>query len=362
MTVSTEVTRRVEYSGNGSTTVFAYSFPIFADADAVVHIVSSAGIATLQTITTHYTVSGAGGDSGGNITMVAAPASDETLVIESSLALKQTVDLVNNDTFDAETLETALDRLTLQTQETADDIARSMVLPTSATGSVSVTLPNPSASRVLAWNSDEDGIENGSILGTWRGNWATSTAYNTRDIVKDSSNDNIYIALNDYTSGASVAADVSGSDLELVLNASAASTSATAAAVSAAAALVSENAAAADLVLTNADVVLTNADVVLTNADVVSTNADVVSTAADLVATNQDTIDTAADLALTNADVVLTGLDVIASAASAAAASTSETNAAASATTAATAGATAGAAAGAAAASEQAVAMAIALG
>ena len=51
-----------------------------------------------------------------------------------------------------------------------------------------------------------------------------STAYEKNDLVKDSSNNNIYIALTDYTSGVNVAAYVTASNLALVIDASAAAT------------------------------------------------------------------------------------------------------------------------------------------
>jgi len=54
MTVSSTTTK-VSYTGNGSTSVFAYTFKIFADAEVNVWVDS-----VLKTLTTHYTVSGAG--------------------------------------------------------------------------------------------------------------------------------------------------------------------------------------------------------------------------------------------------------------------------------------------------------------
>ncbi len=73
MTVSTTNTRN-SYSGNGSTTVFAYTFKIFDDDDITVIIrTDSTGVETTKTKTTHYTVSGVGSASGGDITFGSAP-------------------------------------------------------------------------------------------------------------------------------------------------------------------------------------------------------------------------------------------------------------------------------------------------
>ena len=83
MTVSTTIIKS-SHNGNGSTTTFAYNFKIFADTDLVVIIRSSAGTETTKTLTTHYTVAGAGDASGGSITFTSGniPASGETVVLE----------------------------------------------------------------------------------------------------------------------------------------------------------------------------------------------------------------------------------------------------------------------------------------
>jgi len=127
MTVST-TTNRASYSGNGSTDAFAYGFKIFADADLTVIIRSSAGVETTKTLTTHYTVSGAGTDSGGNVTFTSGniPASGETVVILRKLTLTQGTDYVANDPFPAESHEDALDRLTMITQQLDEAVGRSL--------------------------------------------------------------------------------------------------------------------------------------------------------------------------------------------------------------------------------------------
>ena len=67
MTISSTTVKN-SYSANSSTTAFAYTFKIFADTDLQVIIRSSTGTETTKTLTTHYTVSGAGDASGGNVT------------------------------------------------------------------------------------------------------------------------------------------------------------------------------------------------------------------------------------------------------------------------------------------------------
>ena len=64
MTVSSTTVKN-SYSGNGSNDTFVYGFKIFADTDLEVIIRSATGTETIKTLTTHYTVTGAGSASGG---------------------------------------------------------------------------------------------------------------------------------------------------------------------------------------------------------------------------------------------------------------------------------------------------------
>ena len=117
MTVSSGISS-VSYSGNGATTGFSYTFKIFADSDLVVSLRDNAtGVSTTQTLTTDYTVSGAGTNSGGTVTFVTAPASGKTVIIRRELPFTQETDYVENDPFPAQAHEDALDKLTMLTQQ-----------------------------------------------------------------------------------------------------------------------------------------------------------------------------------------------------------------------------------------------------
>ena len=124
MTVSSTTTKN-SYSGNASTTTFAYGFKIFADADLTVILRSATGTETVQTLTTHYTVTNAGVDTGGNVVFETAPAAGVTVVIRRNMALTQLTDYVANDPFPAATHEDALDRLTFITQAIQEELNRS---------------------------------------------------------------------------------------------------------------------------------------------------------------------------------------------------------------------------------------------
>lgn len=130
MTVSSSV-NKVTYAGNGTTTVFSANFYFFQDSDLLVVLRDANGIETVKTLTTDYTVTGAGNNAGGSVTMLVAPAAGETLVIAREVALTQQTDYLANDPFPAETHERALDKLTMAVQQIQEQVDRSAKLPIS---------------------------------------------------------------------------------------------------------------------------------------------------------------------------------------------------------------------------------------
>ena len=128
MTVSSTTTRK-SANGNGSDDEFPYDFKIFDDDDITVIIrTDSTGAETVKTKTTHYTVSGVGSATGGNVTFTSGniPASGETVVLLRTTARTQLTDYVANDPFPADSHEDALDKLTFITQELEEQLGRSL--------------------------------------------------------------------------------------------------------------------------------------------------------------------------------------------------------------------------------------------
>jgi hypothetical protein len=295
MTVSS-TTNKVSYSGNGSTTVFAYTFKIFADGDLDVYIRSSTGTETLQTITTNYTVSNAGEESGGNVTFVTAPASGETVVIQRKLDLTQGTDYVENDPFPAESHEEALDRLTFITQQMQEEIDRS--IKASVTNTISSTefaiSAADRANKIFAFDGSGD-LSVTQELGTYQGDWAASTTYAARDIVKDTSTNNIFLANTAHTSSGSqpLTSNTDSAKWDLLVDAASATTSATAAASSATAASGSATAAASSA---------TTASGHATTAETHKNDAETAKTAAETAQTAAETAQAAAELAADNFD------------------------------------------------------------
>lgn len=127
MTVQTTAAR-ISYAGNDLTTVFSFPYRFLADSHLKVFLVDADGNPTTQSLTTHYTVSGAGDDSGGSVTMLTAPATGETLTIIRDPVDDQQTDYASNDAFAAETHETALDLRTMNSQRLRDMIGRCLRL------------------------------------------------------------------------------------------------------------------------------------------------------------------------------------------------------------------------------------------
>ncbi len=110
----------VSFAGNGVQTVFTVLFKFLADTDLNVLLIDdTTGVAVLQTLTTDYSVTGAGDDAGGTVTMVVAPPTGQTLRIVRWVPFTQQTDYLENDKFPAETHEDALDKLTILVQQIA---------------------------------------------------------------------------------------------------------------------------------------------------------------------------------------------------------------------------------------------------
>ena len=249
MTISTTTVKN-SYSGNASTTAFAYTFKISDDDDIVVIIRSAAGTETVKTKTTHYTVAGVGNSSGGTVTFTSGntPASGETVLLRRESSNTQATDLVENSPLSAETLETALDAAVMNIQELQEEVDRSIKISRSNT-MTSTDFTNSAtdrASKILAFDSSGE-ISVTQELGTFKGNWAASTAYVIRDIVKDTNTNNIFICVTAHSSSGSVplTTNTDSAKWSLLVDAASSTTSQTAAAASATASANSATASAA---------------------------------------------------------------------------------------------------------------------
>lgn len=155
MTISSS-SSRINYTGNGSTTAFSFPYEFQAGTDLKVYKND-----TLQTITTHYTVSGGSGLSG-TVTFVTAPANGDSVVIYDDPPATQLLDYIANDPFPAESHEGGLDKLTRLARRLVNRMDRAMRFSDSYAGSASVILPTPEASKVLGWDGTASALINRS--------------------------------------------------------------------------------------------------------------------------------------------------------------------------------------------------------
>lgn len=146
------------YNGNGVTTAFATGFYFANNADIQVIVTSSTGVETIKTITTHYTVTGAGVSGGGTVTFLTAPASGEKVNIKSNVTLDQQTDYLEGGSFSAATHEAALDKLTKISQQIKEITDRSIKLPIS-NQSVETQTNTVTAGYVFRVNAAADGVE-----------------------------------------------------------------------------------------------------------------------------------------------------------------------------------------------------------
>lgn len=214
-----------QYAGNGVTTAFSYPYKFFEDGDLKVILTSSAGVETPQTITTNYTVSGAGEDAGGTVTMVTAPASGETLTIYRDPAKTQGLDLRENDSAPAEEIEKALDRNTMLIQRLSELVDRKIGLTDGFVDSFTLTLPSDlaTANKALVVNSSGNGWDMGpttdeiSNAQTYANN-AASSATASASSASDSAN-SASAAANSATAAQNAAASVIWNDVVFLTNA-----------------------------------------------------------------------------------------------------------------------------------------------
>jgi len=169
---------RNDYVGNGSVDTYNYTFRIFDDDDIEVIVRNLTGVETVLTKTTHYSVTGVGGVSGGTIPLVNGAFDwidgdgdlkvDYVLTIRRVIPLVQETDIRNQGAFFPEIHEDQFDKLVMIDQQQQDELDRSLKLPVTVNPSTfSGILPaglvgNPGASIIV--NPAGDGLDAGPTV------------------------------------------------------------------------------------------------------------------------------------------------------------------------------------------------------
>jgi len=169
-------TSRVSYTGDGATSVYAYTFRIFANTDLLVTVKDTSDVETTLALTTDYTVSGVGEASGGNVTLVDSSQAwldgdgdlltDYVLTIRRVRPLTQTTDIRNQGDFLPETHEDSFDHGIMVAQQQQDELDRSIKLPETLDPSdFDLNLPTnfaDSPNQAVLVNADGDGLTFGA--------------------------------------------------------------------------------------------------------------------------------------------------------------------------------------------------------
>jgi hypothetical protein len=305
------VSRRIVYTGSAGVGPYAFDFEVLTNTDIKVYKND-----LLLTLTTDYTVSISSTLGTGSVTLGTAATSSDRITIVGARAIQRTTDFTTGGDFFANTLNDEMDSQTILVQQVAETAERGIKAPVTDPTNISMILPinTARAGKTLAFDANGNPVA-GEPIGNWRGNWASGTSYQNRDIVKDTTNDNVYIVLTAHTSSGSlpISTNADSAKWGLVVDAAAAGEARIAAEAAQAAAETAE--ANAETAETNAETAETNAETAATNAATSASNASTSASTASTAATNAGNSATAAATSASNAST------------SASSASTSATNA-----------------------------------
>jgi len=289
-------TRRIVYTGSAGTGPYAFNFEVLAQTDIDVYFND-----TELTLTTDYTVT-VDADGTGSVTIVTGtnvpttPDADDRITIVGARTIERTTDFTTGGPLFATSLNDEFDSQTIFVQQVQEQADRALRAPNTDPTTVNMTLPinTVRANKTLAFDANGDPVI-GEQIGDNRGNWAAAVDFNKRDIVKDTTNNNIYLANTAHTSSGSlpISTNTDSAKWDLIVDAASATNAQTAAEAAQAAAETAEtNAetaqAAAELAQTGAETAETNAVTAKNEAETAQAAAEAAQAAAELAADNFD--------------------------------------------------------------------------
>jgi len=284
------VTRRQVYapSGAGGAGPYAFTFEILANTDIAVYKDD-----VLLTLTTHYTVT-INANGTGSVTITAtglalAPTSPTQYAIVGNRTISRTTDFTTGGDFFANTLNDELDQQTIFNQQNAEGLQRALAAPQTDPTSINMTLPRASlrANKALGFDANGNPVIS-DTLGTNRGNWTAGVLYYVRDIVKDTTNNNIWQVITQHTSSGSQPINTNADSAKWTLLVDAASATASASAAASSASAASTSASNASTSASNASTSASNASTSASNA---ASSASAASTSASNAAASYDSFD-----------------------------------------------------------------------
>lgn len=106
---------------------------------------------TLQTLTTHYTLTG---DPATNVTMVTTPSANQRMILKRTTALTQELSILDTQNFPNSSVESQFDRVTHMVAELAEKLKRSLKFQIGTSASDDRSLPEPVTGKYLAWDAN----------------------------------------------------------------------------------------------------------------------------------------------------------------------------------------------------------------
>ncbi len=246
MTISSNVRTAGPYTGNDTATEFSFEFKVFDAGEVVVIQTDADGAETTLVEGTDYTVdlnSDQDTSPGGSVTLDAALPTGEKLTVTSDVDYLQSLDLTNQGGFYPQTINDALDRLTILAQQTAEEASRAFKVKISSDDDPDQLVADLFAAEVDAENAASNAASSASNAAdseTAAASSASAAASSASAASTSASN-----AADSETAAASSADAAASSASAASTSASNASDSADAAASSASAAADSESNAAA---------------------------------------------------------------------------------------------------------------------
>lgn len=257
-----DVARRIVYTGSAGVGPYAFEFEVLDDTDINVYKDD-----VLLVLTTDYTVSISPTLGTGSVTLVEAATGDNRITIVGARPVERTTDFTTGGDFFANTLNDEMDSQTILVQQVAESAERSIKAPVTDPTTINMVLPinTARAGKTLAFDANGNPVA-GDPIGNWRGDWAAGVSYQNRDLIKDTTTDNVYITTVAHISSGllPITTNVDSDKWTLVIDAEAAGTAMIAAEAAQAAAETAQTAAetaqtAAELAETNAETAETNA-------------------------------------------------------------------------------------------------------
>lgn len=177
MTVAaTSTSARNDYTGNGTQTVYSFTFEVLNESNSVTGknyslrvILTENSVETEQVEDTDYTVTYNSDTRLGSVTFTTAPSSSQTITLLSDISRTQSTDYISigTDAFPANSHEGTVDKLTLISRELDEKIDRSILLPESSQlSNVTIPVSTANAGKFITVNGDGNDLTASEIADT----------------------------------------------------------------------------------------------------------------------------------------------------------------------------------------------------